>query len=100
MIVPIVLASDKAPITRMTGDKKMHLLFLTIANINSDVCMKATSHAWACIAYTPTLEFIVHPKYQSVLEARVWHHCLDIVCAGLKIAAHTGTFMSDPNNLT
>ena len=100
MIVPIVLASDKAPVTRMTGDEEMHPLFLTIANINSDVRMKATSHSWACIAYTPTPEFLVHPEYKSVLEARIWHRCLDIVCAGLKIAAHTGTFMSDSSNLS
>ena len=84
----------------MTGDEEMHPLFLTIANINSDVQMKATSHSWACITYTPTSEFIVHPDYKSVLKAHVWHHCLDIVCAGLKIAAHTGTFMSDPSSLT
>ena len=84
----------------MTGDLEMHPLFLTIANINSDVRMKATSHAWACIAYTPTPEFLVHPNFQSVLEAHVWHRCMDIVCTGLKLAAHASTFMSDPNNLT
>ena len=84
----------------MTGDLEMHPLFLTIANINSNVRMKATSHAWACIAYTPSPEFLVHPDFQSVLEARVWHDCMDIVCTGLKLAAHAGTFMSDPNNLT
>ncbi|KAI5981111.1 hypothetical protein EDD15DRAFT_2560938 [Pisolithus albus] len=99
-IVPIVLASDKAPVTRMTGDIEMHPLFLTIANINSKVRMKATSHAWACIAYTPTPDFITNSEFHSVLEARVWHRCVDIVCAGLKLAARTGTFMSDPNNAT
>ena len=99
-IVPIVLASDKAPVTQMTGNIKMHPLFLTIANINSKVRMKATSHAWACVAYTPTPEFLTHPDFHSVLEARVWHHCVDIVCTGLKLATHVGTFMSDPTNLT
>jgi len=84
----------------MTGDIKMHLLFLTIGNINSNVRMKATSHALVCIAYTPTPEFLTNPEFQSVLEARVWHRCVDIVCAGLKLAACTGTFMSNPNNLT
>jgi len=74
----------------MTGNLEMHPLFLTIANINSDVHMKATSHAWACIVYIPTLEFLVHPDFHSVLEARVWHHCMDIVCTGLKLAAHAG----------
>jgi len=95
-----VLASDKALVTRMTGDLEMHPLFLTIANINSQVRMKTTSHAWSCIAYTPSPEFIVHPDFQSVLEARVWHRCLDIVCTGLKLAARTGTFMNDPNSIT
>ena len=95
-----MLASDKAPVTRMTGDLEMHPLFLTIANINSQVRMKTTSHAWSCIAYTPSPEFIVHPDFQSVLEARVWHRCLDIVCIGLKLAARTGTFMNDPNSVT
>ena len=84
----------------MTGNEEMHPLFLTIANINSDVHMKATSHSWACVAYTPTPEFLVHPEYKLVLEARVWHRCLDIVCAGLKIAVHTGTFISDSSNLS
>jgi len=84
----------------MTGDLEMHPLFLTIANINSQVRMKTTSHAWSCIIYTPSPEFIVHPDFQSVLEARVWHRCLDIVCIGLKLAARTGTFMNDPNSVT
>ncbi|KIK11315.1 hypothetical protein PISMIDRAFT_122910 [Pisolithus microcarpus 441] len=99
-IVPIVLASDKAPVTRMTGDLEMHPLFLTIANINSKVRMKATSHAWRCIAYTPTPEFLTNSEFRSVLEARVWHRCVDIVCAGLKLATCTGTFISDLNNAT
>jgi len=84
----------------MTGDLEMHPLFLTITNINSQVRMKTTLHAWLCIAYTPLAEFIVHPDFQSVLEAHVWHRCLDIVCIGLKLATRTGTFMNNPNSVT
>ena len=82
----------------MTGDLEMHPLFLTIANINSDVHMKVTLHAWTCIVYTPTPEFLVHPNFQSVLEACIWHRCMDIVCTGLKLAVCAGTFMSDPKS--
>ncbi|KAI6152665.1 hypothetical protein BKA82DRAFT_3973610 [Pisolithus tinctorius] len=110
-IVPIILASDKAPVTRMSRDREMHLLFLTIANINSEVRMKATAHAWACIAYTPIPEFLTHPKFHSILEAHVWHRCtydertvmtrcIDMVCANLKVAAHNGMFMADALNNT
>ncbi|KAI6104122.1 hypothetical protein F5141DRAFT_1064966 [Pisolithus sp. B1] len=49
MIVPIILASDKVPVMRMSGDHEMHPLFLTIVNINSEVHMKAKAHAWACM---------------------------------------------------
>ncbi|KAI6117222.1 hypothetical protein EDD16DRAFT_1693028 [Pisolithus croceorrhizus] len=97
-IVPIILASDKAPVTRMSGDREMHPLFLTIANINSEVRMKAKAHAWACVAYTLIPEFLTHPDFHSILEARVWHRCMDIVCANLKVASHRGVFMADPHN--
>ncbi|KAI5989400.1 hypothetical protein F5J12DRAFT_864341 [Pisolithus orientalis] len=78
-IVPVILASDNAPVTRMSGDREMHPLFLTIANINSEVRIKATAHAW---------------------QARVWHRCIDMVCANLKVAAHNGVFMADSHNNT
>ena len=78
----------------------MHPLFLTIANIHLSVRMKATSHAWACVRYIPTPEFLTHSNFHSVLEGRLWHRCLNIICSGLKVAASIGTFMTDPNNCT
>jgi len=41
----------------------------------------------------------VHLETRASLQ-RVWHRCVDIVCAGLKLATRIGTFMSDPSNLT
>ncbi|KAI6146011.1 hypothetical protein BKA82DRAFT_4330492 [Pisolithus tinctorius] len=75
-IVPVILASDKAPVTRMSKDCEMHLLFLMIANINSEIHMKATAHTWACIAYTPIPEFLVHPKFHSIPEAHLVIACI------------------------
>ncbi|KAI5993923.1 hypothetical protein EDD15DRAFT_2166736 [Pisolithus albus] len=60
-IVPIIAASDKMPVTRHTGNLEMHPLFLTIGNINSDICMKAMVHAWCCVAFMPTVKFEFHP---------------------------------------
>ncbi|KAG1897602.1 uncharacterized protein F5891DRAFT_1129890 [Suillus fuscotomentosus] len=96
-IVPIVLASDKTLVTRQSGGLKMHPMFLTTANIRSDIRMKATSHAWSCIAYMPIPQFICHPDFCSLLQARVWHWCVDIICENLKITAATGTSMVDPS---
>lgn len=94
--MPIVLASDKTPVTRQTGGLEMHPTFLTIANIRSDIRMKATTHAWSCVAYMPIPQFVCHPDFASLLQARVWHRCMDIVFANVKSAAATGTQMVDP----
>jgi hypothetical protein len=45
-IVPIILASDKTPVTRHTGGLEMHPVFMNVGNIQSDVRMQATSQAW------------------------------------------------------
>ncbi|KAG0701882.1 hypothetical protein DFH29DRAFT_982526 [Suillus ampliporus] len=87
-IVPIVLASDKTPVTRQSGGLKMHPIHLD----------EATAHAWSCIAYMPILQFVCHPDFCSLLQARVWHQCIDIVCENLKITAATGTNMVDPSS--
>ncbi|KAG2365902.1 hypothetical protein BDR07DRAFT_1480793 [Suillus spraguei] len=96
-IVPIVLVSDKTLVTCQTGMFKMHPMFLTTANIHSDIRMKATSHAWSCIAYMPILQFVCHPDFCLLLQACVWHWCIDIICENLKIAAATGTNIVDPS---
>ncbi|KAG1876683.1 hypothetical protein DFJ58DRAFT_909883 [Suillus subalutaceus] len=94
-IVPIILASDKTPVTRQTGSLEMHPTFLTLGNIHSEVRMKATSHAWACIVYIPVPEYIVNSEFCGLLEARVWHKCMDLVLEKLKVAAEVGEFMVD-----
>ncbi|KIO01510.1 hypothetical protein M404DRAFT_28551 [Pisolithus tinctorius Marx 270] len=94
-IIPIIAASDKTPVTKHTGNLEMHPLFLTIANIDSDICMKATAHAWRCVAFMPIIKFDVHPDYQTILQARLWHRCMDIVMERLKCVANVGEFMMD-----
>ncbi|KAG1872583.1 hypothetical protein C8R48DRAFT_769988 [Suillus tomentosus] len=95
--VPIILGSDKTHVTRITGGLEMHPVFLTIGNIDSEVRSKATLRAWRCIAYMPIAKFRVHSDYQSILQARLWHKCMDLVLANLKAAALDGCFMPDPS---
>ncbi|KAG1843883.1 hypothetical protein F4604DRAFT_1884546 [Suillus subluteus] len=97
MQVPIILGSDKTPVTRTTGGLEMHPIFITIGNLDSEVRSKATLRAWRCIAYMPIAKFCVHPDYQTILQARLWHKCVDLVCANLKLAAKRGCFMPDPS---
>ena len=96
-IVPIIAASDKTPVTRHTGGLEMHPLFITIGNIDSDVHMKATSHAWQCVAFIPMPKFETHPNYQTILQTCLWHKCVDLVFANLKNTARHGDLMVDPS---
>ncbi|KAI5995772.1 hypothetical protein F5J12DRAFT_907139 [Pisolithus orientalis] len=45
IIVPILTASDKTPVTRMTGGLEMHPLLISISNIPGNIHMAATSHS-------------------------------------------------------
>ncbi|KAG1845377.1 hypothetical protein C8R48DRAFT_617186 [Suillus tomentosus] len=96
-IVPIIIASDKTPVTRHTGGLEMHPIFVSIANIQSDVRMRATSHAWRCVGFMPIPKFVdVHADYQTILSQRLFHKCMDIIFADAKVAAMSGKFIPDP----
>ncbi|KIJ06479.1 hypothetical protein PAXINDRAFT_20331 [Paxillus involutus ATCC 200175] len=99
-IVPIILASDKTPVTRHTGGLEMHPVFLTIGNIQSDVRMQATSHAWRCVAFMPLPEFEIHPDFQTILVSRLFHRCMDVVFDTLKTSALHGVALTDAAGYT
>ena len=72
-------------------------VFLTIGNIRSDIRMKATEHAWHCVALIPELEFEANSDLQTILQARVFHWSLDIVTAALKEVTEKGCSLVDPS---
>ncbi|KAG2085487.1 hypothetical protein BD769DRAFT_1632797 [Suillus cothurnatus] len=94
--VPIIIGSDKTPVMQVTGGLEMHPVFITIGNIDSEVRSKATSRAWHCVGYMPIVKFKVHPDYQTILQACLWHKCMCLIFANLKAAAAEGCFMPDP----
>ncbi|KAL4062740.1 hypothetical protein J3A83DRAFT_4363134 [Scleroderma citrinum] len=94
-IIPILAASDKTPVMRMTGGLEMHPLFISIGNIPGHICMAATSHAWQCVVFMPIPKFNTPKACQLILQAHVWHNCVNIVTMGLKCLAHIRGYMPD-----
>jgi hypothetical protein len=93
----MIIASDKTPVTWHTGGLKMHPIFVTIGNIQSDVRMRATCQAWQCVTYMPIPKFVdIHPNYQTILSQWLFHKCMDIIFVDAKIAAIVGKFTPDP----
>ena len=97
-LLGVIGASDKTPFTVGTGNKEMHPVLLSLANINAGVHMKATTHDFTLAAYLPIPKFLdVSPQFQATLVACVYHICLNIVSVNLKKADKDGTTMSDPS---
>ena len=61
----------------MTGGLEMYPAYISLANIISEVRMKASSHAWMSFCFIPIIKFEVHPSFQSILSTRLWHACMD-----------------------
>lgn len=99
----IIIASDKTPLTVGTGNKEMHPLLLSLANIDVGVCIKAMLHSFVVVGYIPIPKFLdISRKVQSILDARCFHVCLDIVFRRLKEAelrngSTSGVLLCDPN---
>ena len=81
----------------MTGERSAHPLLISLANISMDFRNKATSDSYVLLALLPIPKFI-HPKKKvcGMLEARLYHHCLDLILQPLKSAAELGVILSDP----
>ncbi|KAG1773359.1 hypothetical protein EV702DRAFT_1181125 [Suillus placidus] len=87
--VGVIGASDKTPLMIGTGNKEMHPLLISLANIHVGVHMhmKATSHAFALVAYLPIPRFLeVSRPIHSILSVRVYHFVISIVMRNLKMA--------------
>ena len=92
----VICASDKTPLTMGTGNREMHPVLLSLANIEPGVCMKATYHSFVLAAYLPIPKFInVSVPVQVALAAHVYHSCLTIVTENLQWAAWEGVKIPD-----
>jgi hypothetical protein len=95
-LLGVTLSSDKTNISAATGDRVAHPLLLTLANLSMDVRMKSTHHALPLLALLPCPKFLGLKKpLHGVMENRLIHHCLDIICQPLKEASTVGAIMSD-----
>ena len=81
----------------MCGGKIAYLLLVSLTNIRMNIHNKASAHAFLLTALISIVE-LLHPikRMWSVLEACLFHHCLNIVVELLKITTQIGQMMSDP----
>ena len=95
-VLGTTLSSDKTTLSAMTGGHVSHPLVMTLANLDAEVRMKSSFGSLTLLALLPIPKFIgVKKPLHGVLENRVTHACLDLICAPLKKVSREGTWMSD-----
>jgi len=80
----------------MTGHRQAHPLLISLANLDMGFRTKASNHAFLLLALLPIPKFIARNRTRGVLDARLFHKCLDFILEPLKNAAKTGIMMRDP----
>jgi hypothetical protein len=96
-LLGVILSSDKTNISVMTGGRSAHPLLISLANILMEFRNKDLNNAYLLLALLPIPKFI-HCKraIRGMLEACLYHLCLDVILAPLKAAAQLGVMLSDP----
>ncbi|KAH8987547.1 hypothetical protein EDB86DRAFT_3065710 [Lactarius hatsudake] len=92
----VVGASDKTCVTAMTGGLEMYPAYLTLANIVSEVRMKASSHAWMCFSF-PRIDARKRER-QATTATRIGHvdKAKELSLSGVHLPFWRDWYMADP----
>jgi hypothetical protein len=94
-VIPVILGSDKAHLTVLSGNKKGWPVYLSIGNIKSCVRNKINNGAWVTIAHIPIVKFYDHPDTHTALQGRLFHQCMRIIMSSLVTAGDSGVHLTD-----
>jgi hypothetical protein len=83
-VIPVILASDKIHLSTFGGDKQAWPVYITIGNINKDLCRKPSSRTTLLLGYLPVAKLACYPEARQGLESkRIFHDCMRVLLGPL-----------------
>ena len=92
------MGSDKTHLTNHQGDKECHNVFMTCGNIKKDVRLRDSERAWMHVGQIPVVKWKEKDR-QGVLNQRMLHRCLEIICQRAMECSHQAEKMVGPDGL-
>ncbi|KAG8792294.1 hypothetical protein FRC12_006548 [Ceratobasidium sp. 428] len=94
-IAPVIIASDKTNMSKLSGNQSAYPVYLTIGNISKAVRRQATKHAQVIIGYLPVDSFgeIPSKPLRQRLRGELLHFSMSKITQPLEEAGRTGVEM-------
>ncbi|KAM5541925.1 hypothetical protein V8D89_004235 [Ganoderma adspersum] len=99
-VAAVILASDKANSSVLRGDKTAWPIYLTIANIDKDVCRKPSKHTSVLLGYIPVVKLTCFKDAtRSDAQQQLFHACMKALLTPLIEAGRHGVPMTCADSL-
>ncbi|KAG8724348.1 hypothetical protein FRC09_019797 [Ceratobasidium sp. 395] len=94
-IVPVIFATDKTQMTKLSGNQSAYPVYMTIGNISKSIRSKSSKHATVIVGYLPVDSFADVPQkaLRQRLVAQLIHYSMSLITAPLEEAGRTGVEM-------
>ncbi|GJJ10135.1 hypothetical protein Clacol_004361 [Clathrus columnatus] len=94
-IAPVIITSDATRLSQFGGDKTTWLVYLSLGNVDKNICRQPSQYAMLLLGYIPISKFECFTEDQCTTAKRtLFHHCMKKLLEPLVQAGKDGIEMT------